>query len=1619
MKLSIVTRIAALGLAAMATFVSAPAAKAVNCSFCEGQDPTALLNETVRLGSNTLRNQIRGWLAANHPDTAAGLTARAWEADQYDDRQSEVLALYKKAVAKDPTVSLAANNYAVDTQSTLPESEIVALLDPLMADDFVSHWNLFFLVYDNASKEHALARLKQWEAAGKGQAWVNAFIRARLADDLAERDRLATRALKAAMADEGEIPVTAFNLWLGYRKAALRQANANRAALQATFDEGMALAAHASSPMAYHYMHEFAYSEMKDLRARALASVAGFREMPLPELADDLYWDYINYNPKISKSALEIASKAFPDNYYLLTLRLEDNNLRTLDTKLADDLIHRAIANAPTVNSRKDVSESVFRARNYASDFADSPKLAATLLDGMTGSARRSILIDYFGNRLQARDFSTANKVLDELDSLGMTKGYVESRRDLVSLDSRLLEQRRAFMKANPFLSDWEHRFGDSLRASVEFETNSARIRPESFPLLAQAAAALKAPGGENYVFLIEGHTDSRGSDAVNFPLSDARAEAVKDYLVAKQGLDASRIQTRGFGPRNPVSDNATESGRQANRRVEIRPLGNVNAPQVGIPGAYRTNGMTLSADGRIAVMGDSPTQVWDMQRNVVLHEIVGGGRHWISPNGRYLASTSAFTGMTGTTDYTTYVYDLRSGMAIDILPNNFEISYLSWSPFSDRFIFNDNNGYLRVYDIAAHKVTRTGRVSTMRGTGPVLWLKSGKEIAVKVAQNRGGIMLVDADTLQIRREIDDRTWLHAMAQSSDGRYVVTSANTYGAAIYDTQDDWKKIYEGRLPLIARRIHVQPGAPRAIMKAKFGSKVQILLMDLRNGDILATSDMKIDGGGYSPDGKRFIAAANGKIVELDAATLRPVKERPSKSRSGEGVAIIEDSQLVVSSDTGGSSVWSLKTGRRVHSFDVVPDQGWTPLPEEPWKLVTVTKKKQLVVFDSRAFSTKTVWTADEDISDFTVLDGRIAVGTVPSNSREHGAARPKGHIHILSTDGWDEQRDIPVDLVTGALSYGGAYNLSMWLVHSGNRIAVRSRYSDGLGHKIEASTLVRVFDADTGRTLREVRREWPIDGIALTNKGRQLKVRVSTWTDLVDVDTGTKTGTEPYDPHYEITLDDGRVVRWFWDRVQLGDTTLDFPQSLHSLKASKALNVLVGQTSTGKIQLIDLKRLRIALTIAPFSDGEWIAYTPKGTYTASLHGTDGLYWSLGDNYLPFDALAQKFEKPNLVRDTLARLTSGKLTDDDVTKPDVKPEVFSAPYKVKMLSPLASQTKDENFVLKFEVRKDRPDLPDAQFLYRLNGREVLRSRGFEEEAVTETEEVQTVSRRFALRPGPNVIEVSMRWKGALVATQRVEVQRTGGAEQSLSQRTLWFFGVGVSRYENPSQNLEYADADATSLAALLQKQKGRLFRDVRTRVLVDEKATERNVRISLNEFLSQAAPNDLVIVFVAGHGVTDKEQKLYFMTHDADLKRPYTGMSVDRIRQYLENRPLNQNALLLLDICHAGAAERVVSDDAVQALSKGTGAIVFASSSGSQLSYEDASYEGGHGAFTAALLEALRGMADKDTGNRDGINSLQETIVYATAQVPRLTEGRQRPAFPTIGQKVDYAISRNPN
>jgi outer membrane protein OmpA-like peptidoglycan-associated protein len=105
--------------------------------------------------------------------------------------------------------------------------------------------------------------------------------------------------------------------------------------------------------------------------------------------------------------------------------------------------------------------------------------------------------------------------------------------------------------------------------ALIHFDYDSARIRPESFPLLDNYGRALTGELSQAELTIV-GHTDATGAEEYNRELSLRRASAVQEYLAANFGISQQRLKVQGMGMSSPIADNDTDQGRARNRRVEF-----------------------------------------------------------------------------------------------------------------------------------------------------------------------------------------------------------------------------------------------------------------------------------------------------------------------------------------------------------------------------------------------------------------------------------------------------------------------------------------------------------------------------------------------------------------------------------------------------------------------------------------------------------------------------------------------------------------------------------------------------------------------------------------------------------------------------------------------------------------------------------------------------------------------------------------------------------------------------------------------------------------------------------------------------------------------------------------
>ena len=247
------------------------------------------------------------------------------------------------------------------------------------------------------------------------------------------------------------------------------------------------------------------------------------------------------------------------------------------------------------------------------------------------------------------------------------------------------------------------------------------------------------------------------------------------------------------------------------------------------------------------------------------------------------------------------------------------------------------------------------------------------------------------------------------------------------------------------------------------------------------------------------------------------------------------------------------------------------------------------------------------------------------------------------------------------------------------------------------------------------------------------------------------------------------------------------------------------------------------------------------------------------------------------------------------------------------------------------------------------------------------------------------------------------------KRGTAVTGGSAPVLWVLSIGFSKYQDHKLDLQYAAADAKAIADTFAQQKdaGR-YRDVKTLVLVNEKVTRESVLNSLySGFLGQAAPSDIVVIFMAGHG-TQAYNEYYFLPYPATPEEESLfpkGLAKSDFNKAFDVLRQNgvKNIVVMLDTCEAGALSRGArgikppknATEIAAEMAAAEGMYVLASSKGEAI--EDPKWK--HGAFTFATVEGLQGKAD---ANGDGWLDVNELFSYVARRVLDLTHGRQHPS-----------------
>ncbi len=495
-------------------------------------------------------------------------------------------------------------------------------------------------------------------------------------------------------------------------------------------------------------------------------------------------------------------------------------------------------------------------------------------------------------------------------------------------------------------------------------------------------------------------------------------------------------------------------------------------------------------------------------------------------------------------------------------------------------------------------------------------------------------------------------------------------------------------------------------------------------------------------------------------------------------------------------------------------------------------------------------------------------------------------------------------------------------------------------------------------------------------------------------------------------------------------------------TVNSLAFSPDERFLISSSEDGSVKVWKIADMKEILTFIPLDESDWVVVDPEGRFDASEGAARLMQWRIGNDLISFEQLKERYYEPNLwqkllgySKEPLRNVTAFK----DILLPPEVEEIASQPNSKSTIRQVKIKNKGggigrvqifvngREFIedARDEELKSNPNLLEHILSFDLKNAPVIAG---------ETPEVNVVAWNF----DPNAKE---KFKG-YVSSRGTEIVYIGEESEPLKPPTLYAIIGGVSDYGGTQLDLTFAAKDAEDMFQALKIGGKNLFpvEKMKLKLLATGNnpqavpPTKENFRKAFAEFASQAEPQDILFVYLSGHGITLNfgSDTYYYLTQEATTtdKQKLSTDSVLLAGSTVSSEELTEwhksvkalKQVLILDTCAAGALgnefkiieKKELSTDAKRALERmkdRVGFHVLMGSAADAVSYEASQY--GQGLLTYSLLQGMKGAALQTDGQVD----VSKLFNYAADTVPELAKnigGIQRPEIRAPQGGASFAV-----
>jgi WD40 repeat protein len=1043
------------------------------------------------------------------------------------------------------------------------------------------------------------------------------------------------------------------------------------------------------------------------------------------------------------------------------------------------------------------------------------------------------------------------------------------------------------------------------------------------------------------------------------------------------------------------------------------------------------------------------------------------------SSNGKYMISSSF--------DNTMKLWDVKSGKELRTFSGHEEYVYMAKLSTNGKYAASGGYDNFRVWDVSSGKeIFQLQEHSS--GVKSVAWHPQGRFVAY--GDGSGTIRICDiidqriVKVLNVQRSVVIELWYSNDGKSiySCGRHeIIKSDVEKGSPIYSIE----KAHSGQIGNF-----VLNNDESKIVSG--GEEGDVCVWNAVTGEAIQRFNLKtpISSVAINND-ENFIVATGikGYCVIIDAKTGATVKDFSGGHTSGVNLAIFSKDQnhIMTCGDDQNIILYSIEHEKILREYnglsDWVLDMDINPLNNQ---VISARIDKSLKLWELK--SGKTVQTYDGHSGFVSTISycknpSKFVSGSSDKTAKLWATETKQVLKKFPDHEGYVfvDAHPIKSEMVTGSEDRLRTWDFNGKLLNRfvGHRKSIQAVAYSPDGSKILSGgtdNVAILWDANSGEEIWQYNHPEEITAVAFSPDGKYVVSCSGDEYDKMhrvvfhDLDNGVADKSiadikkmvynivfSPDSKSFVVCSEDPVIKLYTSSSLKPKLEFQGHEDQVRSAFFTEDGKYLVSGSADGSCKIWDAKKGELLATrIASKRSDDYIVYTPEKYYTVSKEGTSFIHYVDGDDTYSFDQFDLQYNRPDKVMEKIGLAEKEEIEAyknayyKRLRKMGFDPKEFEKTLtfnvpKIEILSEVEGigVTKVKEYTFEISATDDEYNL--ERLIIQVNGVPFYGIKGKSLKDLKTKSIKQKVS--LQLTSGVNTITASViNEKGVESLARSIDITYMPEKETS---KDLYIVSIGVSNFIQSEYNLTYAAKDAKDIINTFKLNN--TFAKVYELPFLDENATKNNI-LKAKETLKNSKADDMVVLFVASHGLLDDEMNYYLATHDVDFNNPSaSGILYDELESLFDGISARKK-LMFIDACHSGEvdkdemklADAAISGGAVKTrgfkvveqkddhigiknsfelmkelfadLRRGTGAVVISSAGGAEFAFESSEWK--NGVFTYALLEGLKtGNADADKNGEVLVSELRD---YVFDRVKKLTNGQQNPTSRRENLEFDFRV-----